>query len=297
MDFGFLSRHLEVSDSQFSIKGIADWQAIRTKFESQGLISNGIFYMPLKHRGPEPVGRYELPVTHSIESHAFHDEERLRFVIIVLGFLLGLRLLPAGWGHLHGTAIEPGKCNSFTPANSEILPCLELASVYYDRQHPSRNVKRLQSAITLIHWSQIQEHYFDTFNYLYMAIDACWAVCEDLHARALDAHRSRGSGRISHKHRPQVMQVVLGLALPDIFNPASPVTAASIRNDLLHEGLVGDLPVGQTVIQPHCTYEMREFAEKIILTLLGVKAGYVTTPGGDRQRHFLHLQRDQRSGV
>ena len=62
-----------------------------------------------------------------------------------------------------------------------------------------------------------------------------------------------------------------------------------IRNDLLHEGIVSDLPIGHAVI-PDCLPEMREVAEKLILSLLGVKAGYLKTGGGDRQRHFLDLE-------
>ena len=64
-----------------------------------------------------------------------------------------------------------------------------------------------------------------------------------------------------------------------------------IRHDLLHEGIVGDLPVGHTVIEADCMPEMMEFAEKLILSLLGVKAGYLKTSGGDRQRHTLDLKK------
>jgi len=288
MQFGFLPQSLDVSDSKMSIRCIADWRKLLADIVSQGRVSNGWLQMPL--REGVRAGRYELPLTHDIEIRASQDDEQLRFLILILGFLLGLRLLPKGWGHLHATAVETGKCNSFLLMDRDIIPCLDLASNFYQQCRQTRNVKRMLSAVTLSHWSQVQPLQFDEFNCLYMAIDVCWAICEDMHPRAMQLHGSKNGRIISHKLRPTVMCRILNLSLPEIFDPSSAVTAASIRNDLLHEGLVGDLPIGHTVIRPHCTLEMREFAEKVILSLLGVKAGYLTTPGGDRQHHLLDLQ-------
>ena len=78
--------------------------------------------------------------------------------------------------------------------------------------------------------------------------------------------------------------------MPTIFDASSSIKASSIRNDFLHEGIVGDLPVGHTMIEADCLPEMMEFTEKLVLSLLGVKAGYLNTGGGDRQRHFLDLK-------
>jgi hypothetical protein len=287
MRFGFLPRRLDVAAGDFTIATIADWRAHRAEIEALGHVRNGWLYKPRKDGSPECVGRYQLPVTHEIQSTTYTDPELLQFFVLILGFLLGLRLLPEGWGHLHGTAIEPGKCNGFLIHDKEIIPCLELAGLFFRNNSQARNVKRLQSAVSLIQWSKGQEQYFDSFNYLYMAIDACWAVCADVHATGV-APFAR-SGRFPHALRPMIMQQVLGLQLPKIFDPASDVTAASIRNDLIHEGLVGDMPLGLSVM-PHCENEMREFADKVILALLGIKAGYLATPGGDRSRHMLDLK-------
>jgi hypothetical protein len=288
MHFGFLPQSLDVSSSKISIRCIADWRKMLADIISQGRVSNGWLQMPL--RDVHQAGRYELPVTHNIELHGSQDDERLRFLVLVLGFLLGLRLVPQGWGHLHATAVETGRCNSFLLMDKDVIPCLELASQFYQKYRQTRNVKRILSAVTLSQWSQVQPLQFDEFNYLYMTIDVCWAICEDTHPMAVNLHRKNGRGPITHQLRPTVMCHILNLSLPEIFDSSSPVTAASIRNDLLHEGLVGDLPIGLTVIKPHCTLEMREFAEKLILSLLGVKAGYLGTSGGDRQHHLLDLR-------
>ena len=290
MEFGFLPRRLDVVAGDFDIATIADWRSLRAELEAHGHVANGWLFKPRKQGSPESAGRFELPTTHEILSARYGDDTALmQFVVIVLGFLLGLRLLPDGWGHLHGVAVEPGKCNGFIALDREIIPCLELAAQFYVNNQNTRNVKRMQSAISLIHWSSGQEQYFDTFNYLYMAIDACWAVCSDLHASSIIQLHPRG-GRVPHALRPAIMQQVLGLRLPRISDPNETVTAASIRNDLLHEGLVGDMPLGLSIIEPHCDLEMREFADKVILALMGVKAGYLATPGGDRSRHMLGLQ-------
>lgn len=237
MEFGFLTRDLDIATPAFSISTIGNWRSARTALESAGHIANGWMYMPRKANSPEPNGRYQLPTTHDLQSARYSDPDLQRFVVIVLGFLLGMRLLPEGWGHLHGTAIEVGKCNGIVVLDREISPCLERAADFYLRNSAGRNVKRLQSAISLIHWSRGQEQHFDTFSYLYSAIDACWAVCADLHAAAIA--QLKPNGRTTHAERPVIMQQVLGLKLPTIFDPASPTTAASIRNDLIHEGMVG----------------------------------------------------------
>lgn len=277
MQLGFLPRSLDVSDRRIAIRCIADWREMLANIVSRGHVRDGWLYLP---RNGSRAYRYELPTAHEIEARASQDEEELRFLILVLGFLEGLRLLPAGWGHLHPTAVAVGKCNNFLVKDSEILPCLDLAANFYTANRQSRNVKRLLSAISLLHWSRIQPLQFDEFNYLYMALDACWAICADVHPI--------GKKNPRHHERPSVMSGVLNLSLPPIFDPSSAVTVFSIRNDLVHEGLVGDLPIGLTVM-PNCTLEMLEFVEKLILSLLGVKAGYLATRGGDRQRHFLDL--------
>jgi len=289
MKFGFLPRQLDVGGGDFDITTIADWRSLLGELEAHGHVANGWLYMPRKHDSPESVGRFELPPTHEILSTRYGDDTALmQFVVIVLGFLFGLRLLPDGWGHLHGVAIEPGKCNSFIPIEREIIPCLEMAAQFYTNNQNTRNVKRMQSAISLIHWSKGQEQYFDTFNYLYMAIDACWAICSDLHDNSIIQLHPKG--RVPHARRPAIMQQVLELRLPKIFDPNETITVASIRNDLLHEGLVGDMPLGLSFIEPHCDLEMREFAEKVILALMGVRAEYLATPGGHRSRHMLGLK-------
>lgn len=290
MRFGFLPRPLDVVAGDFVIATIADWRSLLSELKAQGHVVNGWLYKPLKQGSPEPVGRFELPTTHEILSPRYGDDAALmQFVVIVLGFLQGLRLLPEGWGHLHGVAVEPGKCNNFIPVDREIIPCLDLAAQFYVKNQNTRNAKRMQSAISLVHWSSGQVQHFDTFNYLYMAIDACWAICSDLHASSIIQLHPRG-GRAPHAHRPAIMQQILGLQLPKIFDPSEPVTAASVRNDLLHEGLVGDMPLGLSIIEPHCNLEMLEFANKLILALMGVNAGYLATPGGDRSRHMMELK-------
>lgn len=57
------------------------------------------------------------------------------------------------------------------------------------------------------------------------------------------------------------------------------------------KGIVGDQPIGHATIGADCIPEMVEFLEKLILSLLRVKAGYLKTDGGDRQRHFLDLEK------
>jgi hypothetical protein len=287
MKFGFLPRKLEIATSDFTITTVLDWRAHRANLEAGGLVHKGWLYKPRRDDAPQPVGRYQLPETHEILSSKYDEPDLQQFIVLALGFLLGLRLLPEGWGHLHGTAIEPGKCNGFMILDKEIIPCLVSAAEFYLANNQSRNIKRLQSAISLVHWSQGLEQYFDRFNYLYMAIDACWAVCADVNAPQIAA---LGKRRITHPERPVIMQQMLGLKLPAIFDPNSSITAADIRNDLIHEGLVGDMAIGLSIIQPHCEHEMREFADKCIIALLGIKAGYLDTAGGDRQRHALALK-------
>ena len=81
--------------------------------------------------------------------------------------------------------------------DKDVVPCLELASKFYKKYRQTRNVKRILSAITLSHWSEVQPLQFDEFNYLYMAIDVCWAICKDLHPLAVKQHKKKGRAPIN----------------------------------------------------------------------------------------------------
>src|SRR6267154_3760732 len=157
MEFGFLTRNLDIAAGDFSIRTISDWKTARASLEVDGHVANGWLFKPRKQNSPEPGDRFQLPTTHELSSEKYNDPDLQRFVVIVLGFLLGLRLLPDGWGHLHGTAIDVGKCNGFNLFDREIIPCLERAAAFHIANASGRNVKRLQSAISLIHWSKGQE--------------------------------------------------------------------------------------------------------------------------------------------
>jgi hypothetical protein len=50
------------------------------------------------------------------------------------------------------------------------------------------------------------------------------------------------------------------------------------------------MPLGLSIVEPHRDLEMREFADKVLLSLIGLKADYLTTPGGDRSHHMLGLK-------
>jgi hypothetical protein len=210
MQFGFLPKPLDVSDSDISVRSTADGRAILAEFESDGRVSDGWHEML--------VDRYELPSTHKIEVHGSQDDDELKFLILVLGFLHGLRLLPEGWVHLHPASVKTGRFNNFILKESEILPCLMLASNFYRENRQTRNVKRLLSAITLSHWGQTQSLQFDEFNYLYMAIDACWKIFRAIHPAAVQR-----SGHIKHPQRPRIMCHILGLSLPTVFDPSSAI--------------------------------------------------------------------------
>jgi hypothetical protein len=96
MQFGFLPRSLDVSDSKTSIRCIADWRRALADIISEERVSNGWLQMPL--HDVSRAGRYQLPVTHDIEIKDSQDDEQLKFLVLILGFLFGLRLLPQGWG-------------------------------------------------------------------------------------------------------------------------------------------------------------------------------------------------------
>ena len=65
---------------------------LRTKIEADGHVADGWLYKPRIDGSPEPSGRFQLPETHEILSPQYVDDTALmQFVVIALGFLLGLR--------------------------------------------------------------------------------------------------------------------------------------------------------------------------------------------------------------
>src|SRR2546430_7576557 len=84
--FGFDLRQAQpVSDSNISIRSTADWRKILADIVSEGHVGDGWLQMPI--RKVRQADRYELPSTHEIEVRASQDDEKLRFLILILGFL------------------------------------------------------------------------------------------------------------------------------------------------------------------------------------------------------------------
>ncbi len=142
--------------------------------------------------GRVPADRFELPVTHVLSIPGRPQDRQLgEFMVLVLGFLHGLRFTIEGDGHLFRTPHREGTLVNFRPAygkrthvgplpeygeirfraeHAEAIRCMETALATWDElDDPKRKL-----LFAAIHWylvGQSYPHQFEQFNWQHSVLD------------------------------------------------------------------------------------------------------------------------------
>ena len=132
---------------------------------------------------------------------------------------------------------------------------------------------------------------FERFLYFYMAIEACYALAEEL-AEGLDPPPSRPT----HTDRIKWMCNQFSIGTPAWAEASGKDKSAVvvIRNNTLHEALFMDAPLGFAVHKEgsnqNLTLEMSALVCRLLVALIaGDGADYVQSPVNTRQIHGLDL--------
>lgn len=225
---------------------------------------------------------FALPATHRLVMGEGHpSDDAANFFIALFGMLKGLRLQRDTWQHFYRCPLQPRSLCDFLATDREIIEALNLGAEFW-MALPDDAARRL--AFGAIHWhlfAQLYDHEFERFNAQYMALDTCWKLATRLHPRL-------AKGKLSHAKRVQELGKELQIPLPEwalVSDELHASTLSTRRNELIHEALYGDQPVGFAYPDDgRVERELTCFVARLVLRLLGVENEYTGSSSTTRQR-------------
>lgn len=287
--FGWLGALYQLTGNRFEISTIEDKEKSASDHFGN-LLADGWVYRPLDApRGTTtqliPSLRIELPVTHQIQLKLSDAGEAVEdFAILVFGWLLGLHLVPEGYGHLNKVAVEQGKLVDFTPYKRDLPKILDDAVDYFMSPEKCKAPSGMHGAI---HWylvSQSQEHIHQQIFGQYMVLDALFHV----HKTTLGV-----PSQVSHAKRINLLAEKYDLVLPPWAETGggrdSQLSIA--RNEYFHEAKFGGAPIGHAFppMWGNLLNEFPAFNSRLIAAMLGAKGPYSRSSTQTRQRFSLDV--------
>lgn len=293
MKYGYLPVEKHVESSSFVIDTLPGLQDYKTIEATWPFVKDGWSYPPW-----EADSRFEVPQplrpapvfgfhpSHEIVLKTSTDEadDRLKFLILIHGFLNGLHLLPEGWIHFQRTAIKPGESAIFIIRNNEEGAILELIL----QRYCSLSLDNRKRCYGLVHWFLMAQEYVtqhDMFSAQYLVADAAHALAQgiDLIGR-----------RIPHSQRIPRLCEALGLVTPDWAQPEADGQSylSRLRNEFFHEALFVEQPIGFGHPVPNVTFGLRCINELFVLRLIGLDSSVAEYPNHiTRMTYLLELKR------
>lgn len=276
MKFGFLIDRKEFRCNDFSVETVTEYEEILESFYESIHVSNGWVYGPeeelnktsnekrnFKQRGPINCSSfYRMRATHEIKSNN-NNEDYLRFLILVYGFLQGLYLTPEGYSYLGRVPYEPAKLNGLYLLGDDYVNGMETINNFYI----SSSTEKRNQMFASIHWFLVGQSYsfeWDRFDAQYKVLDGIY--------------RLSGLTAPNHASRPVELAKKYGVILPhwaslDVSGKASELSKH--RNELVHEARYGGHPIGYSYPTENYSLEFTSFNTKLIAGALGIETPYL----------------------
>ena len=238
---------------------------------------------------------FGLPKTHVLTLHKTEDRGDLDFVVWCLSFFVGMRLTTTDAGFFDATPIKPGKLVDFVLSSCALSDVVQLALNYLKSERESPLApKRVEAVIHALFLAQYPHNLpFEQFQYLYMALDACFSL--------IKAKESKPP-RLKHAERIDWMCNKFGLPVPDWVDSNRDggvgVGLSSVRNYAFHEALFFGQPLGfavsgdgqSSVSWSDVALQMRALICRLLIAILGDPGNdYVRKSVNTRQRYRLKL--------
>lgn len=287
----------------FSVQTLPNHENIVATIIGDQNVLNGWIYPGLqKHQDfmsrkislvPYNTRVFGLPKTHVLTLHKRENQEELDFVVWCLSFFTGMRLSTTEAGFLDATPVCPGKLVDFSLSRSTLADVIQLALNYLETEHSDPHApKRVAAVIHALFLAQYPQNLpFEEFQYLYMALDACYSLVVAKEAKKI---------MVPHAERIQWVCKKFSLPVPEWADSTMTGTAdlSIIRNNAFHEALFFAQPLGFAVYggnqtatnQSNVTLQMKALVCRLLVAILG-KPGisYTKTPVNTRQQHALEL--------
>jgi hypothetical protein len=302
--FGYYPERVDITTTQFTMQTHSDFRnaislvggdphvvkdwiypgAQRTK----DLLTGQIYEMPYRARV------FGLPKTHQLTLHGNQKPDDLEFVVWCLSFFTGMRLTTTKAGFLDATPVKPGKLVDFILVGCNLSDAVQLALEYLAAEAADpRAPKRVSAVIHALFLAQFPQSLpFERFQYLYMALDACFKLV---------ACKQVKTPSVPHGRRIEWICTTLGLPVPSWADSAmGAADLATVRNDAIHEALFFDEPLGFAIYGGNTPgldtgtimHQMQALVCRLLMAILGKpKIGYVLSPVDTRQVQVLELHK------
>ncbi|WP_257248706.1 hypothetical protein [Burkholderia cepacia] len=302
VQFGYYPVRCDVQNSRFSVETLPDHDgSVAHVAEDEELHGGWIYAGAAQVRDfmtgnvremPYSTRIFALPKTHVLNLKKCEDPDDLTFVVWCLSFFIGMRLTTAEAGFLDATPIEPGKLVDFSLGRNTVEDVIELALNFLEAKRDKPAAHKLVPAIihTLFLAQYPQSLDIERFQYLYMALDACFKLVVTMEP----------STESSPPHAARIQWLCEKFAIPvpawakHVKRSASALSL--VRNNAIHEGLFFDEPLGFAIYggnQPgaargNVPLQMQALICRLLVAILGSPSiPYVRTRVDTRQRHVL----------
>ncbi len=294
LDFGFYPDPLNITQGDISISTLPNLTQTKDEITKDPNVRKGWIYpgnaltsnWGTNNQEPYAARLFSLRKTHTITHTAAVNESQIKFHIWVLSFFTGMRLASEENAFLDSTPIKPGKLVDFCV--QDMSSAIDLAENFWtNNQSKPCQAVRLSAAIHALFISHNPQHLqYETFIYVYTALDACFAILK----------KKTGASGVTHAKRLEWMCNRLNIPVPTWASSGqSTATLVSVlRNHAIHEALFENAPLGfaiHGVGQSHnLPFEMQKLTCRIIAAILGVQDGnYLCASLGDRQKRLLQI--------
>lgn len=274
--FGIIREPMAVQGRRFTVEPNARFQEAVDLVFPMGLGQQlRWIHPPTIDRDPLNADGYAYsfnhPSTHDLildQALALHDDLP-DFLILLLGFLLGIKLHPAGLGGLRKMPLHRGMLVEFTATDADLVEALEAGIDFY----VGASAEQRSLMYAALHWyleSLCYDHEFEMFAWQYTVLDNMHRLAGTLPGYA--------APRL-HADRPVSLGKFHGVPLPSVFTGQGSTSAdrlATLRNEIVHEARFLGNPIGYTTSDEskQLLRHLIVFNSQLILKALGVRCAF-----------------------
>lgn len=303
VEFGYYPIHCDMETDQFSILTLSGHEArVTTIIGDASVIKDWLYPGAQQHLDftsgnlrsmPYSARVFGLPKTHVLALHRSESQDDINFVVWCLSFFTGMRLTTTERGFLDATPIRPGKLVDFALHRCTITDAIQLALNFLELERGDPYApKRVAAVIHALFLAQYPQNLpFEQFQYLYMALDACFRLLE-----VKDAPKPRPT----HAGRIQWMCEKFDIPVPKWAEStmADPSSLSIVRNNTIHEAIFFDEPLGFSIyggnkpdVNPsNVPLQMKALVCRLLVAILGrADVSYVKSAVNSRMIHSLEL--------
>lgn len=186
--FGYYPVRCDIQNGRFSVETLPDLDSrVADVAENENVHSGWIYAGAEQVRDfmtgnvtvmPYSARVFPLPKTHVLTIKKCESRDHLELVVWCLSFFIGMRLTTTEAGFLDATPVEPGKLVDFSLGRYTVEDVIVIALNFLDayRKTPPA-YKILPAVIHALFLAQYPQSLdFERFQYLYMALDACYKL-------------------------------------------------------------------------------------------------------------------------